>query len=72
MLSTEEVAYAAMRAGYDDMMAFLNVTIALNCLLFCWCTVILGVKGMAVLRMVNRSRRLRLEFRNGEGQTGSV
>ena len=51
MLSNEEIAFAAMRAGYDDMMAFLNFTIALTSLIFCWTVVVMTVKGWAVLRM---------------------
>ncbi|WVW85528.1 hypothetical protein I302_107566 [Kwoniella bestiolae CBS 10118] len=51
MLSNEEIAWAAMRAGWDDMMAFLNFTIALTCLVFCWSVVIMAVKGWAGLRM---------------------
>ncbi|RSH88825.1 hypothetical protein EHS25_003053 [Saitozyma podzolica] len=51
ILSDEEIAFAAMRAGYDDMMAFLNFTIALTCLVFCWEVVVMAVKGVAVLRL---------------------
>ena len=51
MLSNEEIAFSAMRAGYDDMMAFLNLTIALTSLVFCWTLVVLVVKGYAVLRL---------------------
>lgn len=51
ILSDEEISFAAMRAGYDDVMAFLNVTVALTCLVFCWIVVVMAVKGMAVLRL---------------------
>ena len=51
MLSVEEISFAAMRAGYDDMMAFLNVTVALTSLVFCWETVVMAVKGLAVMRL---------------------
>ncbi|EIN10584.1 hypothetical protein PUNSTDRAFT_125363 [Punctularia strigosozonata HHB-11173 SS5] len=34
--STEEITLAAMRRGRDDVMMFLNVTVALTCLGFCW------------------------------------
>lgn len=51
ILSSEEVTYAAMRAGYDDVMACLNVTVALTALVFCWEVVVLGVKGWAVGRV---------------------
>ncbi|ORX38439.1 hypothetical protein BD324DRAFT_578083 [Kockovaella imperatae] len=50
MLSVEEVSWAAMRAGYDDMMAFLNITVALTCFVFCWVVIILVIKGAAVMR----------------------
>lgn len=50
MLSNEEICFAAMRAGYDDMMAFLNFTIALTSLVFCWTLVVLAIKGWAVSR----------------------
>lgn len=66
MLSTEEISYAAMRSGFDDVMAFLNVTVALNSLIFCWILVVLAIKGSAVLR-VRHSKRLTatLEFEVG-------
>lgn len=51
MLSDEEVAFAAMRSGFDDVMAFLNFTVALTCLVFCWIVVVMAVKGVALLRV---------------------
>lgn len=51
MLSNEEITFAAMRTGYDDMMAFLNFTIALTSAIFCWEVLVMGVKGWAVGRM---------------------
>lgn len=54
MLSDEEVAFAAMRAGYDDMMAFLNLTIALVSFVFCWILIVLTVKGWATFRAAQR------------------
>jgi hypothetical protein len=51
MLSNEEITFAAMRTGYDDMMAFLNFTIALTSAVFCWEVVVVGIKGWAVGRM---------------------
>lgn len=51
MLSDEEVAFAAMRSGFDDMMAFLNLTVALTCFVFCWIVVVLAIKGYAVFRL---------------------
>lgn len=55
MLSNEEIAWAAMRAGWDDMMAFMNFTVALVCLIFCWSVVVMAIKGWAVIR-INRER----------------
>ena len=44
-LSTEEVTFAAMRRGHDDMMMFLNVAIAVTCLAFCWTVGVVAFKG---------------------------
>ncbi|WVR09504.1 hypothetical protein IAU60_006572 [Kwoniella sp. DSM 27419] len=55
MLSNEEIMWAAMRAGWDDMMAFLNFTVALTCMVFCWTVVVMAIKGWAGIRM-SRSR----------------
>ncbi|KAK4688440.1 hypothetical protein P7C73_g1670, partial [Tremellales sp. Uapishka_1] len=57
MLSAEEVSFAAMRSGFDDPMAFLNFTIAITSLIFCWITVVMAIKGFASLRVMRRSRR---------------
>ncbi|WVQ80188.1 hypothetical protein IAT38_002293 [Cryptococcus sp. DSM 104549] len=58
MLSNEEIAWAAIRTGWDDMMAFLCFTIALTSLVFCWAIVVMGVKGWAVMRRrVEEERR---------------
>ena len=57
MLSVEEVSFAAMRAGYDDMMAVLNFTIALTSLVFCWEVVVMAIKGGAVMRLQGGERR---------------
>lgn len=57
ILSVEEISFAAMRAGYDDMMAFLNFTVALTSLVFCWIMVVLGVKGWAVGRVQRDKER---------------
>ncbi len=56
MLSVEEVSFAAMRAGYDDTMAFLNFTMALTSLVFCWTIVVLGVKGFAIAALQKEER----------------
>ncbi|OCF57532.1 cytoplasmic protein [Kwoniella mangroviensis CBS 10435] len=58
MLSNEEIAWAAMRAGWDDMMAFLNFTIALTCLVFCWSVVVMALKGWAGLRMTRKRNNI--------------
>lgn len=58
MLSNEEIAFAAMRANFDDKMAFANFAIALIALVFCWTVVVMAVKGWAVLRLQGKSGRL--------------
>ncbi|WWC63391.1 uncharacterized protein I303_105991 [Kwoniella dejecticola CBS 10117] len=64
MLSNEEIAWAAMRAGWDDMMAFLNFTIALTCAVFCWGVIVMAIKGWAGMRMIrSRSRSKRNNLR---------
>lgn len=45
MESTEEVTFAAMRYGFDDIMAFLNVTVCLICLVFTWQIILWAVQG---------------------------
>lgn len=62
MLSNEEVTFAAMRTGYDDMMAFFNLTIAVTSAIFCWEVVVMGVKGWAVGRVNQKKLEL------GQGQ----
>ncbi|SPO23923.1 uncharacterized protein UTRI_03543_B [Ustilago trichophora] len=52
MLSSEEVSFAAMRSGYGDFMAILNVAVAVVALLFCWTTALMMLKGWAVRREV--------------------
>jgi len=61
ILSDEEVAFAAMRAGYDDIMAFLNFTVALTSLVFCWDVVVMAVKGFSVDRLQKKDRMERGE-----------
>ena len=58
MQSGEEISYAAMRAGYDDVMAFLNVAVALTSSVFCWVLVVMAVKGWAVMRLEQELRKL--------------
>ncbi|TKY88611.1 hypothetical protein EX895_002600 [Sporisorium graminicola] len=55
MLSSEEVSFAAMRSGYGDFMAILNVAVAVVALLFCWTTALMMLKGWAVRREVRRT-----------------
>lgn len=43
--STEEIVFWAMRHGADDMMAFLNVTVAFVCAVFAWILALMAVKG---------------------------
>ncbi|WFC97460.1 hypothetical protein MYAM1_000174 [Malassezia yamatoensis] len=50
MLSNEEVSFAAMRAGYADFMAILNVAVALVALVFTWCFAIIVIKAWALQR----------------------
>ncbi|KDQ64713.1 hypothetical protein JAAARDRAFT_188016 [Jaapia argillacea MUCL 33604] len=45
IFSTEEVTYAAMRRGRDDMMMFMNVAVAITCFCFCWAMAIVAFKG---------------------------
>ncbi|KAJ9474435.1 putative membrane protein [Pseudozyma hubeiensis] len=55
MLSSEEVSFAAMRSGYGDFMAILNVAVAVVALLFCWTTTLMMLKGWAVRVEVRRA-----------------
>lgn len=45
MLSTEQVTFAAMRHGFDDLMAFLNVTVSLVSIIFAWIVVLFALQG---------------------------
>ena len=67
MLSSEEVSFAAMRSGYGDFMAILNVGVAVVSLLFCWTTALMMIKGWAVRREVRRANH-----GDGDGQTGAL
>ncbi|KZW04447.1 hypothetical protein EXIGLDRAFT_599150 [Exidia glandulosa HHB12029] len=44
-LSMEQVGFAAMRAGHDDVMMFLNLAVAVTCLAFAWLVGILAFNG---------------------------
>jgi hypothetical protein len=48
MLSTEQVTFAAMRRGHDDVMMFLNFTVAVVCFIFSWSLIVLTIKGWAI------------------------
>ncbi|KAI0068920.1 hypothetical protein BV25DRAFT_63309 [Artomyces pyxidatus] len=45
VLSDEEVTYAAMRKGRDDVMMFLNLAVAVTCLAFVWTLCVVSFKG---------------------------
>ena len=57
MLSSEEVSFAAMRAGYDDLMAIMNLSIAIICLVFCFAACLLVLKGWALKREFHLAKR---------------
>lgn len=54
MFSTEELTFAAMRRGHDDMMMALNVAVALTCLACCWCLGVVAFRGWLKSRMIGR------------------
>lgn len=60
MLSTEQVTFAAMRHGFDDLMAFLNVTISLVCVLFAWVMVLFAIQGEDSRRFETRTELISL------------
>ncbi|KAI9447807.1 hypothetical protein H4582DRAFT_2137979 [Lactarius indigo] len=45
IMSDEEITFAAMRRGYDDVMMFLNVAVAITCFAFCWTVLVVSFKG---------------------------
>lgn len=45
IMSDEEITFAAMRRGYDDVMMFLNVAVAITCFAFCWTMLVVGFNG---------------------------
>ncbi|KAH9062182.1 hypothetical protein EDB87DRAFT_1559375 [Lactarius vividus] len=45
IMSDEEITFAAMRRGYDDVMMFLNVAVATTCFAFCWTVLVVSFKG---------------------------
>ncbi|KPV74635.1 uncharacterized protein RHOBADRAFT_27024 [Rhodotorula graminis WP1] len=50
ILSTEQVTFAAMRHHFDDVMAFLCLTVAAVCAWFLWTASLFGIKGWALSR----------------------
>ncbi|ORY89437.1 hypothetical protein BCR35DRAFT_350424 [Leucosporidium creatinivorum] len=59
LLSTEQVAFAALRHGFDDIMAFLNVTISLVSIAFAWIVILFALQGWALRRFHAQARHLR-------------
>lgn len=49
-LSTEEISIAAMRRKHDDVMMFLNLSVAVTCLAFCWVLIIVTLKAWLRLK----------------------
>ncbi|KIJ56922.1 hypothetical protein M422DRAFT_88038, partial [Sphaerobolus stellatus SS14] len=45
ILSTEQITFAAMRRGMDDIMFIFNFAVAVTCLAFCWMLLVVGFKG---------------------------
>ncbi|KIM90974.1 hypothetical protein PILCRDRAFT_58846 [Piloderma croceum F 1598] len=45
IFSTEEITFAAMRRGRDDVMLFMNLSVALTCFAFCWTFCVVAFKG---------------------------
>ncbi|KAI0306959.1 hypothetical protein B0F90DRAFT_1665300 [Multifurca ochricompacta] len=50
IMSDEEITFAAMRRGYDDVMMSLNVAVAVTCFAFCWTMLVVGFKGRLISR----------------------
>ncbi|SCV71976.1 BQ2448_4670 [Microbotryum intermedium] len=57
ILSTEQVTFAAMRHGWDDVMAFLNVTVAFVSIVFCWILVLCTIRGACLRRRLKQERQ---------------
>ncbi|GAA5984215.1 hypothetical protein JCM10908_006093 [Rhodotorula pacifica] len=55
ILSVEQVTFAAMRHHADDVMAFLNLTVALVCAWFFWTACLFAIKGWAQSRTAKAS-----------------
>jgi len=54
ILSTEEITFAAIRRGRDDVMMILNLSVAITCIAFCWTLCIVGFKGWLKSRIRKR------------------
>ncbi|KAF8322170.1 hypothetical protein DL93DRAFT_2050842 [Clavulina sp. PMI_390] len=68
MSSTEEVEFAMMRAGHDDVMMLLNLVLSITCIVFCWCVVTLCIKGWAR----NQSFSERSDSNSSFGHNGDI
>ncbi|KAA1466252.1 hypothetical protein DENSPDRAFT_831039 [Dentipellis sp. KUC8613] len=45
IFSDEEITLNAVRMGHDDVMMFLNLSVAITCLAMCWTVLVVGFKG---------------------------
>ncbi|ORY89436.1 hypothetical protein BCR35DRAFT_300622 [Leucosporidium creatinivorum] len=57
ILSTEQVTFAAMRHGFDDIMAFLNFTVTLVSITFAWIVALFALQGWALGRHQARQQQ---------------
>ncbi|KAK4053903.1 hypothetical protein OIO90_003740 [Microbotryomycetes sp. JL221] len=58
ILSTEQVTLAAMRHQFDDIMMFLNGTVSLVSIAFCWLMALFAIKGWALDRTLSSREML--------------
>ncbi|KAF9263545.1 hypothetical protein L218DRAFT_321725 [Marasmius fiardii PR-910] len=56
ILSNEEIAFAAIRRGRDDVMMFLNVAVAFTCFALVWTLLIVAFKGYLKAKNKAKSR----------------
>ncbi|KAJ7638677.1 hypothetical protein FB45DRAFT_408557 [Roridomyces roridus] len=45
IFSTEEITFAAMRRGHDDIMLFVVMAVSSTCIAFCWTVIIISFQG---------------------------
>ncbi|KAG7097119.1 hypothetical protein E1B28_004497 [Marasmius oreades] len=57
MLSNEEITFAAMRRGRDDVMMFLNVAVAFTCFAMVWTLCVVAFKGYLKAKFKYKSRQ---------------